>query len=142
MADFQRRIAVKDVNGAEVLRYLKLGDGRYYGGATCDAYCNLVPGAYGPHMLLTTGMMLDLIAALARLETPLAAYQIESASDGAYLCENLGRRMNSRRLAAVLDVPEATVRDHYAHIVLIDDEPCAGCPPAASEESRKDGISG
>ena len=126
MADF-RRIAVLGINGEEMLRFLKLDDDQYYGGATSDGYIDRAIGAYGPHLLFTTAGMLDLIAALARVKQPHGLpLRLESGLNSHYAFENIGGRMRSDRLAEVLDVPEATVRDHYAHIVLIPEEDGSG----------------
>lgn len=119
MASFPR-IAVTDEAGAEVLRYLKLDDGQYYGGTTSDEARRLVPAAYGPHAMMTTAGLLDLLASIANQPKQPYLYWLVTGGSTRYEQEKIGREMHADKLAAILEIPEQVVRDHYANMVLIE----------------------
>lgn len=124
MADRWPHIEVLGINRETVLRYLRLDDSQYYGGTTHDQAANLVPGAYGPHVYMTTAGMLDLIAQIANLPgagTTRAYYSIQGAGSGMYGHQVISRQMSAQQLANILGCELDEIRAHYAQIVLVDE---------------------
>jgi hypothetical protein len=106
-------VTVSDCNGAHVLRYLQLCDGRYFGGNTWDRADGF---AGGIHEMRTLGGMLDLIGKIANAELkPFEFYAVEGAGG----IMQVSREMSAAMLAAVLGCDEQAVRDHFAPLVSL-----------------------
>lgn len=110
-------IQVLDINGAAVLRFIRLRDDVYYGGTTRydpDLF-------YGPHVRLMLGGMLDLLARLADREHPGGldwSYQLERSGSW-YERVSISRHMPADGLARALGCTAQQVRDHYALVVKV-----------------------
>lgn len=107
-----------DVNGAVVLRFIRLRDG-YYGGSVSDACWELYPG---PHCWLGVGSLLDLVAKLADHEPPRGlgwAYEVTGGTRGGYERLSLTRHMDAKRLATALGCTEQEVRERFGVVVKV-----------------------
>jgi hypothetical protein len=109
-------ITVSDVNSCYVLRYLRLCDGRYFGGNTWDRADGFEAGV---HVMQTLGGMLGLIGRIANAKTePGTYYTVEGRSRYA----RIEREMSARALAEIFACDEQAVRDHFAPLISLAGE--------------------
>jgi hypothetical protein len=106
-------VRITDLNRGDVLRYLILCDGMFFGGNTWTRTDGFAPGV---HVMMTLSGMLDLIGTIANAprETH-EEYYLESHGGFAVI----RREMNAPELAKILGCDEQVVRDHFAPLISL-----------------------
>src|SRR5580693_3010785 len=109
-------VTVNDMNGASELRYLRLCDGRFFGGNTWSRTDGFEAGV---HVMHTTSSLLDLIGRIAN--TPLEHPAMPWTLDGGHWVTRISREMKASDLAKILGCDEQVIRDHFAPLVSLAD---------------------
>jgi hypothetical protein len=105
-------VRIADINGLDVVRYLKLCDGMFFGGNTWTRGDGF---ASGIHEMRGLGGILDLVAHIANGDHD-HPYTVESS----HACRIVIRReMNADQLAAILGCDPQKVHDHFAPLVSL-----------------------
>jgi hypothetical protein len=106
-------VTISDINMCHVLRYLRLCDGRYFGGNTYDRIDGFEAGI---HVMRDLKGMLDLVARVANSTGPIP----DSYTLGCNFREvRISREMNAKELAEIFACDEQLVRDHFAPLVSL-----------------------
>jgi hypothetical protein len=109
-------VTVRDGMGADVLRYLRLCDGRFFGGNTWDRTDGFESGI---HVMRTLGGMLDIIGQIAN--SPLEHRALAYTLDGAHWTTRIGREMSATDIAKALSCEPGQVLEHFAPLVSLAD---------------------
>lgn len=102
-----------DVNGQNILKFIKMSDGQWYGGTTHPNH----ELYYGPHCWTNDAGIMDLISKLANMQTdiksPAGWYSL-----GDFFTP-IKSEMRASDIATALKVDEQKVRDHFENVVKV-----------------------
>ena len=109
-------VTVRDGAGVDVLLFLRLCDGRFFGGNSLDRTGGFESGI---HVMRTLGGMLDIIGQIAN--SPLEHRTLAYTLDGAHWTTRIGREMSATDIAKALSCEQGQVLDHFAPLVSLAD---------------------